>query len=656
MVIDARHRLATVKQLPYDAEIEYLESTGTQWIDSRINFDSDVGFSIVGKMSAIQPAVDLPSMIGSLDSNFDWFYLIWCDSTVYVDIAEINFDVFVSLSTNKLFSASVNYLNDKTITTKEIESGNIQTKSINILGKQKTIGLFCSIGDSGAENFSSSTIHSIKISKGNDVIMDAIPVRFTNELGQSEGAMYDKVSGQLFRNQGSGEFVMGPDVIPYDAEVEFLESPGGDTKIETGIYHNLENTVRFKIRLPNTTNAWANAYSAYVNEDSATTRIIRNNKHTNSILVFHGGKAGGGGTNVNYNAVIGNNTTQVYEGYTSIGEGAIKYIDSETLYKFSLSQPLVTTLQTPMILLGSPAAGGRIYYFSIDNQCDFIPVRIGTTGYMYDRANPKGGPLGNGLYPNSGSGDFILGKDVAYPKKKFEVTYRRPQIWIKPPTARDYISDGLIAMWDGIENAGWGMHDGTTQQWIDLMGNELPIIPSQSGNNGFKWTDYGVYNFTYQAYQSTSITRDYTRNGVTFEVTSPDGPFYDGNNRVISYNFIGVSTIQSNNYYIFKTFGKNGDTLSKASIYSAVRNCRTMSLSVNSDGIGIAYFNGGDFTAPMNKNTKLSLSGEARIIIGTGNGNIHQPLINSLRLYSRALTADEIAHNYAIDKIRFNLP
>jgi hypothetical protein len=28
----------------------------------------------------------------------------------------------------------------------------------------------------------------------------------------------------------------------------------------------------------------------------------------------------------------------------------------------------------------------------------------------------------------------------------------------------------------------------------------------------------------------------------------------------------------------------------------------------------------------------------------------------ALRLYSRALTADEIAHNYAVDKERFNLP
>ena len=35
---------------------------------------------------------------------------------------------------------------------------------------------------------------------------------------------------------------------------------------------------------------------------------------------------------------------------------------------------------------------------------DFIPVRKGTTGYMYDKVS------GN-LFGNSGTGDFVLGND-----------------------------------------------------------------------------------------------------------------------------------------------------------------------------------------------------------------------------------------------------
>ena len=46
---------------------------------------------------------------------------------------------------------------------------------------------------------------------------------------------------------------------------------------------------------------------------------------------------------------------------------------------------------------------------------DFQPVRVGSgasaVGCLYDRANPTGGPSGNGLYPNSGSGAFVVGPD-----------------------------------------------------------------------------------------------------------------------------------------------------------------------------------------------------------------------------------------------------
>lgn len=53
------------------------------------------------------------------------------------------------------------------------------------------------------------------------------------------------------------------------------------------------------------------------------------------------------------------------------------------------------------------------FIFTINGEIvrNFIPVRAGSVGYMFDRANIKGGPLGNGLYPNVGSGAFVLGPD-----------------------------------------------------------------------------------------------------------------------------------------------------------------------------------------------------------------------------------------------------
>ena len=51
----------------------------------------------------------------------------------------------------------------------------------------------------------------VVFSVDNAIIGSFIPVRFTNEDGVSEGAMYDKVSGQLYRNAGTGAFIIGPD-------------------------------------------------------------------------------------------------------------------------------------------------------------------------------------------------------------------------------------------------------------------------------------------------------------------------------------------------------------------------------------------------------------------------------------------------------------
>ena len=56
-----------------------------------------------------------------------------------------------------------------------------------------------------------TSVKKARIVSMGSVLFDAIPVRFTNENGVSEGAMYDRVSGNLFRNAGTSSFIIGPD-------------------------------------------------------------------------------------------------------------------------------------------------------------------------------------------------------------------------------------------------------------------------------------------------------------------------------------------------------------------------------------------------------------------------------------------------------------
>ena len=51
-------------------------------------------------------------------------------------------------------------------------------------------------------------------------------------------------------------------------------------------------------------------------------------------------------------------------------------------------------------------------------------------------------------------------------------------------SAKSYVQDGLVAMWDGIENAGWGTHNGSATTWTDLSGNNYNMSLNQHRASG----------------------------------------------------------------------------------------------------------------------------------------------------------------------------
>ncbi len=53
---------------------------------------------------------------------------------------------------------------------------------------------------------------SLYIGTSTEVLLDAIAVRFVNENGEDEGALYDIVSGTLLRNTGNGKLDFGGDL------------------------------------------------------------------------------------------------------------------------------------------------------------------------------------------------------------------------------------------------------------------------------------------------------------------------------------------------------------------------------------------------------------------------------------------------------------
>lgn len=210
------------------------------------------------------------------------------------------------------------------------------------------------------------------------------------------------------------------------------------------------------------------------------------------------------------------------------------------------------------------------------------------------------------------------------------------------PTARDYMQDGLIAMWDGIENAGCGVHDPNATTWTEVIGGKTFDLSS-----GIEFGD-----------DCARTTSDFS--GVRWALT-PDKEFqhltavFKTSSTEIQFVVLGLKTRQC----IGVSGSSFGIGLRQAIPANNIVGNR-FSISANyatasSQTADSAYVNGVENTNRSYVNYANPLSGGLAI----GGGYNSMPFfgeIFNIRIYSRELTAEEIAANYAIDKARFNLP
>lgn len=195
-----RRRVYGGKSLPYDAEIEYLESNGNQWIDTGVAPSRDLSFHCIfstptgGGIGYGAPGYGNVFGTRNSSSNNEYQLTLYYSGTVSIGKRNSSLGFYQNTKNDISFdgrnTVSVNGV-DKSITTSEftLNVGTIVLFAIRDAGKvtQRQAGKIysCSFGS----------------------VRDFIPVR----IGQV-GYMYDKVSGQLFGNAGTGAFILGPDV------------------------------------------------------------------------------------------------------------------------------------------------------------------------------------------------------------------------------------------------------------------------------------------------------------------------------------------------------------------------------------------------------------------------------------------------------------
>lgn len=364
----------------YKCRVEYLESTGTQWIDTGI---APSNITPVAKLKFI-PTQQYSS------GNYGIFGCFGANNTRFqIFYNSIGIGTYVSKSwqTNTTYEVE---LNGKTPST--TINGSVETSGYSKANGFSSYNMYLFTRNNGdvADNGVPLKLYYCKIWDNNTLVRDLIPV--LDNTGRP--AMYDQVSGQLFYNKGTGEFTYGRQIIP----VEYLESVDAQY-IATGVTGGLETEVVI--------DAMVLGYSE--NNTSTLFGNISGNIGI-SILLSSNGTARysrfGSKAVITKNEDLLNVRQTFTINKTALTFGSSSYVFNEDT-SFSISDLALFDIASTTDSYYSPI---RVYSCKIkDNGTlirDFIPcIDENLTPFMFDKVN-------NTVYLNAGTGQFKVGPNV----------------------------------------------------------------------------------------------------------------------------------------------------------------------------------------------------------------------------------------------------
>ncbi|MCQ2582125.1 MAG: hypothetical protein MJ170_04075 [Alphaproteobacteria bacterium] len=194
-------------------QLEYIESTGTQYIDTGVVANATSEFRVAFKMmmtqlissreQAILGCKNLSSNQGTtlFYSPNSKYISSWSGTqTGWADMAATDVNTIHEILMSFTRPSGRNFVIDGTTLT--------NSWSNNMLANNEHYAIFNSCANAGkVENFY-GRIYYFNMYQDNELVFNGIPAKSNsdNELG-----MYDTVTGQFFTNAGTGEFIAGPE-------------------------------------------------------------------------------------------------------------------------------------------------------------------------------------------------------------------------------------------------------------------------------------------------------------------------------------------------------------------------------------------------------------------------------------------------------------
>ena len=339
--------------------VEYLESTGTQYIDTgilptptmRLDLDfmpQDYGVRAFG-------ADDLRG-----DVNRKFWVAVGGRGT------NLNYNASTDGSNIVISNGGASILNIRTAISVEGKSitafGSTQTDSSWTIATDNgcSIGLFAGhrILDDGSEVWfvpATMRLYSCAIYDDTTLVRDFVPVA----IG-SVGYLLDRVSGQLFGKSGTGDFVLGPDIVP----VEYVESTGGQ-------YVNTRLTITQGSIAFSFEDTGTNTNAAFLGQQTSNPRLLGWIINNSDAYVDLGASS----TRVDFDSEMPSMIIPKTAFSANTGSGYVP------LYLFTSRN--ANGARTPY-------AKARCRYCQFWDSNDalvrsYVPVRVGTEGALYDR-------------------------------------------------------------------------------------------------------------------------------------------------------------------------------------------------------------------------------------------------------------------------------
>ena len=391
--------LATLKKKrKYYTEVECLELTGTQGIDTGISGDLNTSYEIIAKSTQTGTAVAVLFGARSSASSNNISTLYAPDSTNVVNdfgnYTRTRQSYIPSNMSNKL--KFYNSKNKRSVT--DLDTGDYSEVTTTYSTAFTTpnnlhIGLKTSGFVDAMVSFS-GYVYACKVWDNGVLVRDFIPVLDWDMTP----CMYDKISGQLFYNAGTGNFIAGREIHP----VDYLESTGTQY-IDTGFTpnQNTKSVLDYKI-----TTDLSSGFPLFGSRTSASSNGYSYQRYSSGVM---GGQYGSNITQSNISPdlnrhIVIRDKNKIYLDGTEIASNpTTTFTCPGNLYLNAMNNNGTAAIQN----VGVAYYGMKIY----DNDVlvrDFIPaIDSDGVGYMFDRVNHT-------IYDNAGTGAFL------YPAREVE--------------------------------------------------------------------------------------------------------------------------------------------------------------------------------------------------------------------------------------------